>query len=342
MTSIRDVARDVAMSTATVSRALRGLPGVSWDNRNRVLEAAERLGYVPSPSAAGLASGRTWTVAVIVPQVTQWFFGQVILGAEEVLRAAGYDLLLYNLAGDRAARHRVFQTSLLSKRADAVLVLGLRPSAEERHRLAELDRPVTVVGADAPGFFSVRIDDELAGRMATEHLADLGHRRIGYVGCDVETAVDFTAPPVRLAGFRAVVAARGLDDDPDLGDLGDFTVAGGAAAARRLLSLRERPTALFAASDEMAIGALRTARDLGLAVPEDLSVIGIDDHELADFFDLSTVRQPVLEQGRVAAQAVLEQLLPRPSVGAPRELVLPLELVARGSTAPPRREMPGT
>src|SRR3954471_3745911 len=170
MTSIKDVAREVGMSTATVSRALRGLPRVSVDTRERVLDAALRLGYVPSPSAAGLASGQTRTVAVIVPWVTRWFFAAVVQGAEEVLREHGYDLLLYNLAGDPTARHRVFQTSLLTKRVDAVLVLSLKPSPDELARLQALGRPVTIVGADLPGWATVRIDDEDAARTATGHL----------------------------------------------------------------------------------------------------------------------------------------------------------------------------
>src|SRR5262245_38052931 len=124
------------MSTATVSRALRGLPGVSEETRARVMETALRLGYVPSPSADGLASGQTRTVAVIVPSVTQWFVAVVVQGAEEVLREEGYDLLLYNLAGDASARHRVFETNLLTKRVDAVLVLSLKPSPDELDRLA--------------------------------------------------------------------------------------------------------------------------------------------------------------------------------------------------------------
>ena len=157
------------MSTATVSRALRGLPGVSEETRDRVRETARRLGYVPSPSAAGLASGQTRTVAVIVPFVTQWFFAAVVQGAEEELRERGYDLLLYNLAGDAAARHRVFETSLLTKRVDAVLVLSLKPSPDELASLETLDRPVTIVGADLPGWATVRIDDR--ARRAHRHPA---------------------------------------------------------------------------------------------------------------------------------------------------------------------------
>ena len=334
MTGIKDVAREVEMSTATVSRALRGLPGVSDETRTKVMETARRLGYVPSPSAAGLASGQTRTVAVIVPWVTRWFFAAVVQGAEEVLRERGYDLLLYNLAGDESARHRVFETSLLTKRVDAVLVLSLKPSPDELARLEKLGRPVIVVGADVPGWATVRIDDEEAARSAVRHLVELGHRRIAYVGGATEGVLDFTAPVARLAGYCAALADAGLRHDPALEADGEFSVAGGTRAALELLSRPERPTAVFAASDEMAFGVLRTARELGLRVPEDLSVIGIDDHEMAEIFDLTTVAQPVHEQGRVAAQQVLAALAG--SRWVPEQVLLPTRLVVRRTTAAPR------
>ncbi len=335
MSSIKDVAREVEMSTATVSRALRGLPGVTDETRDRVLEAARRLGYVPSPSAAGLATGHTRTVAVVVPMVTQWFFAAVVQGAEEVLRESGYDLLLYNLAGDPAARHRIFETNLLTKRVDAVLILSLKPSPAEVVRLEQLDRPVTIVGADLPGWATVRIDDELAAATATRHLIDLGHRRIGYVGGSTEGVLDFTAPAARSAGFRDTMAAAGMPADPCWEVNGDFTVAGGLRAGRTLLERQDRPTAIFAASDEMAIGVLRAAREAGLRVPEELSVIGIDDHEMASYFDLTTVAQPVHEQGRVAAAQVLGAL-EHPD-WEPEQVILPTHLVVRETTAPPVR-----
>lgn len=333
MTGIKDVAREVEMSTATVSRALRGLPGVSEETRARVMETARRLGYVPSPSAAGLASGQTRTVAVVVPWVTRWFFAAVVQGAEEVLREAGYDLLLYNLAGDERARHRVFGTNLLTKRVDAVLVLSLKPTPEELTQLTGLQRPVTIVGADVPGWATIRIDDGAAARAATCHLTGLGHRRIGYVGGATKGVLDFTAPVARLAGYRAALEAAGLPHDPSLEEDGEFTVNGGNRAGNALLDRPDRPTAVFAASDEMAIGVLRAARELGLRVPEDVSVIGIDDHEMAEIFDLTTIAQPVHEQGRVAAQQVLAALSGEP--WAPEQVVLPTKLVVRRTTAAP-------
>ena len=335
MTSIKDVARDIEMSTATVSRALRGLQGVSDETRERVIESALRLGYVPSPSAAGLASGQTRTVAVIVPMVTRWFFASVVQGAEEVLRERGYDLLLYNLAGDASARHRVFATSLLTKRVDAVLVLSLKPTEEELDRLARLGRPVTIVGADMPGWATVRIDDREAAASATAHLVELGHRRVAYIGGATEGVLDFTAPTARLAGFRCTLEAAGIAPAPELEQDGEFTIAGGARATRTLLGLPDPPTAIFAASDEMAMGVLRAARELGVRVPEDLSVIGLDDHELADYFQLTTVAQPVYEQGRVAATQVLAALTD--DEWRPTQVILPTELVVRRTTAPPAR-----
>jgi DNA-binding LacI/PurR family transcriptional regulator len=298
-----------------------------------VRHTARRLGYVPSPGAAGLASGQTRTVAVIVPFVTQWFFAAVVQGAEAELRSRGYDLLLYNLAGDAAARHRVFGTSLLTKRVDAILVLSLKPSPDELASLESLGKPVAIVGADLPGWATVRIDDELAARTATEHLLGLGHRRIAYIGGSTEGVLDFTAPIERETGYRATLAAAGVPHDPALEANGEFTVAGGMRAAAGLLCLDDRPTAIFAASDEMAIGVLRAARERGLRVPEDLSVIGIDDHEMADFFDLTTVAQPVHEQGRVAAQLVLGAL--GGEDWNPDQVVLPTELVVRRTTARP-------
>jgi DNA-binding LacI/PurR family transcriptional regulator len=343
MTSIKDVAASVGVSTATVSRALRGLPRVSDETRVRVLKAAAELDYVASPSAAGLATGQTRAVGVIVPFVTRWFYGSVIQGAEELLREAGYDLLLYNLGGDQAARDRVFRGHLLRKRVDAVLVLSLTPTDDEVASLARLDRPVAAVGATVDGWASVRIDDVAAARIAMGHLIGLGHRRIGYVGGSLEDQLDFAAPLDRLTGYRDAMAEAALPIDPCWEVVGDFTVRGGLAATRLLLEADPRPTAVFAASDEMAVGAVHAARQAGLRVPEDVSVIGIDDHEMAEFFELTTVAQPVHEQGRLAATLLLEALDEGLDGAAhPRAITVPTRLVVRRTTAPPRSaEAPG-
>ena len=337
MTSIKDVAREVGMSTATVSRALRGMPRVSEATRRKVLEAAERLDYVASPYAVSLASGQTRAVGVVVPFVTRWFYGSVVHGAEELLRGAGYDLLLYNLAGDHDARHRVFSTHLLRKRVDAVLVLALTPTGDEVASLTRLGRPVAIVGGRVSGWSTVRIDDVATARTAMRHLLELGHRRIGYIGGSLENQLDSSAPLDRLTGYRQAMAEAGVSVEREWEVTGDFTVRGGAAAAERLLALRPRPTAIFAASDEMAIGTIRAARGSGLRVPEDLSVIGIDDHEMAELFELTTVSQPAHEQGRLAARLLLDAIQADGSP-EPQTITVPTALVVRGTTAPPERQ----
>lgn len=332
MTSIDDVAREVGMSTATVSRALRGLPRVSQATRDRVIETAQRLGYVPSPHAASLASGRTGTIAIVVPFVTRWFFAMVVDGAEQVLRAQGFDVLLYNLAGDAGTRHRVLQTHVLTKRVDAVLVLGLSPTPLEVDWLTQQKCPVVILGAEVPQWPSVRIDDEVVARTAVGHLIDLGHRRIGYVGSLVDEGLDFATPRARRLAYQEMLAEHGIEHDPVLETEGHFTLGGGREAGHALLDLPERPSAVFCASDEMAIGVLRASRERGVRVPEDWSVIGIDDHEMAPYFDLTTVRQPVSEEGAVAGRHIL-RCLGVATIEEPEHVVLPTELVVRGTTA---------
>jgi DNA-binding LacI/PurR family transcriptional regulator len=335
VTSIRDVARSVGVSTATVSRALRGLPRVSEETRLRVLAAAAELDYVASPNAASLASGQTHAVGAVVPFVTRWFYAGVVQGAEPLLREAGYDLLLYNLGGDVEARHRVFDTHLRRRRVDAVLVLSLTPTEAEIRRLTSLGRPVVLVGSTHPGWGSVGIDDYETARTAMEHLIGLGHRRIAYVGGSLEEQLDFAAPLARLRGYRDSMSASGLDVEPGWEEVGDFTVEGGGRAMRRLLALPDPPSAAFVASDEMAMGALYAARGAGVSVPRDLSVVGVDDHALSELFELTTVAQPVHEQGRLAAGMLLDALAGHASGdGAPGAVTVPTRLLVRGTTGP--------
>ncbi|WP_322768007.1 LacI family DNA-binding transcriptional regulator [Frankia sp. Cr1] len=312
--SIEEVAALAGVSTATVSRALRGLPNVAESTRIRVVAAAAQLLYVASPQASRLASGRTGTVGVVVPYVTRWFFAQIISGAEAVLRAGGLDLLLYNL-GDDAGRARFFDAVPLRKRVDAVLVLCLPLTPMEIEVLQALNVPVVVVGAAVPGFAGVRIDDVAGATVAVRHLINLGHRRIGLIsggatgeGSDDREPMRFTAPTDRRRGYRHALRSAGIPLDSRLEAAGHFTVRGGEQAMAELLSAQAPPTAVFAESDEMAMGALRTLRRAGLRVPDDLSVVGFDGHEMAELFDLTTIVQPVVRQGEIAAQLLLSLL----------------------------------
>jgi DNA-binding LacI/PurR family transcriptional regulator len=334
MSGIKDVAREAGVSTATVSRALRGLPRVSDETRERVLAAAARMEYVASPHAASLAGGQTRTIGVVVPNVTRWFFGSVIHGAEELLRSEGYDVLLYDITGDPEARRRLFSAHLLSKRVDAVMVLAVRPTPEEIASLSKAGSPTVVVGGYVPEWPSIRIDDVLAATTAVQHLIDLGHERIAHVGGtpDPEHAgLELSVPGDRLRGYRQTMAGAGLAIDPAWEVTGDFSALGGLTACRQLLEASNLPTAIFAASDEMAIGATHALRKAGLRVPEDISVVGIDDHELSEYFDLTTVAQPAHELGRLGARILLDALAG--IVHEPAGLVLPTNLIRRRSAA---------
>ncbi len=327
--TIEDVARLAGVSIATVSRALRGLPDVASATRDRVVAAAAELDYIASPFAARLASGRAATVGVVVPFVNRWFFAEVIDTVETALRKAGFDLLLYNL-GDEAGRERFFDVMPMRKRVDAVLVVSLVLSDEEFEALALLGSPVGLLGLERPGFLSSRIDDVRGAQQAVEHLLALGHRRIGLIGGDTDDPMRFTPPLHRRDGYRDALRDAGIDPDPASEVLGYFTIDGGGDATRALLELPDPPTAIFAESDEMAYGALRTIRRANLRVPEDVAIIGFDDQYNAELLDLSTVHQPVAEQAIDISTRLLRAIIDGDV--EPATVVLPTELVVRGST----------
>jgi DNA-binding LacI/PurR family transcriptional regulator len=327
-----DVAARAGVSLATVSRALRGSPEVSAETRSRVLEAATSLSYVVSPAASRLASGRTATVGVVVPFITRWFFAEVVAGLEKGLHQAGMDVLLYNL-GDADGRSRFFDRMPLRRRVDAVVILSLALDGCELDLVTGLGVPVVCVGMQVPGCSSVGIDDIDAARRAVRHLIELGHERIGMLRGAVEPNLGFTVPLDRHEGYLAAMAEAGLDT-AGLTASTPWGPDGGAHAMTELLALPQPPTAVFAESDEMAIGALRTLRRAGLRVPEQMSVIGFDDHDMADLLDLTTVWQGVHQQGATAAEMVLSGLA-HPDA-PPRRVLLPTRLIVRQTTAPPR------
>lgn len=334
--TIHDVADAAGVSTATVSRALRGLDRVSPQTRARVLEVARGLSYVPSPSAASLKSGKTGVVGVIVPFLTRWFFTTLMDGAESCLRQSGYHLLLFNIGSRGTARPQVLDQQLLAKRLDGLLVLSADLDPPEVAMLRDLELPVVTVGLDLRGCDRVGIDDVAAADTAMSHLLTLGHRRVGYIGGNPDHDVHMATAVDRWEGVRRAVQRYDVRVPRDHHVYGDWTVRGGMAAAGRLLDRTAPPTAIMAASDEMGIGVICEARRRGIRVPEQLSVVGIDDHELSFTHDLTTVRQDVPELGRTAAGLLLSRLSGQERRRR-RQVVLPTELVVRGSTAAPHR-----
>ena len=243
------------------------------------------LGYVVSSSASSLASGRTRNIGVLVPFLDRWFFSTVLSGTASALMRRGYDITLYNLTADREQRRSIFETFLRRQRVDGVIAISIELGDEEIERLRELDLPVIAIGGPNPRLSTLTVDDIAVARLATEHLVALGHRDIAHIGASPEFDIDFHIPTQRRQGFEQALADAGIPARPSLYEPADFTIEGGFRAAKQLLGRPgERPTAIFAASDEMAIGALLAARELGYRVPEDLSVVGIDGHELGEFF----------------------------------------------------------
>jgi LacI family transcriptional regulator, repressor for deo operon, udp, cdd, tsx, nupC, and nupG len=329
---IEDVARAAGVSTATVSRALRGLPNVSEATRRRVHAEAARLGYVPTPSASSLATGRTRTIGLLTPWVSRWFFANVIEGAERALRDVGYDVLLHTFVVRRDEPRRRLDPDVLRHRVDGTLVVGLPLDEEEVRSLVGLDRPLAFVGSGPEDQVTVRLDDVATGYAATRHLLDLGHRVVGHVTGVPDLVSSWSPPAERSLGYARALAEAGIDVDPVLSANGDFDVEGGRASTAELLRRRPDVTAVFAASDEMAMGALLAARDLGLRVPEELSVVGVDGHDLGEVVGLTTVAQDAYQQGADAALLLLDMGSGAP---VPGRLTYPTELVRRRSTGPP-------
>lgn len=330
---IEDVAREAGVSTATVSRALRGLPNVSERTRSTVSRAAADLGYVVSRTASTLAGGRTRTVAVVSPYLERWYFSRVVASVEGELRRSGHDALLIGLRQPDEGERDTFEPETLRGRVDAVVVLTIPLTGVELDGLRRLALPTVYVGASVAGSMSVRIDDVAAARAATDHLLQLGHTRIAYVGGDPEQPLNFSTPADRRAGWMAAMREAGLEPEPAYDVPGLFTSAGGLAAGHHLLGLATPPTAVVAASDEMAFGVLAAAHRRGVTVPRELSVVGMDGHDLAPLVGLTTVVQPVDRQGTLAAELVLAALRGE-RARLHEHVVVPVHLVTSATTCP--------
>ena len=346
MTGIKDVADRAGLSIATVSRALSGKANVSAKSRKLAKKAADELGFVPSYHASSLASGRNHNVGLVLPFVDRWYFSSVMEGVSATLLDAGYDLTLYNVGDQAARRQSVLTDFLLRKRLDAVIAVALVLTDDEIQQLLAIHRPIVGIGGALAGASTIRIDDYGLSLLATNHLIQLGHTRIAHMTGDPVLNRDFKLPGVRQAGFKAAIKTAGLPVRPEWVVAADFTIPGAYATARKLLGTgSERPTAVFAASDEMAIGTILAARDFGLRVPEDLSVIGMDGHDLCDVFGLTTIDQDARGQGALAARLLLETFDARSAGDSgsrqrttppdATDLEYPTELVIRTSTAVP-------
>jgi DNA-binding LacI/PurR family transcriptional regulator len=340
MSAIADVARLAGVAKATASRALSGRGYVSEATRLRVVAAAREIGYVASPNAASLVTGRTKSIGVIIPFISRWFFSEILESIEQALLAEGYDMTLYNLPAASAERESVFDYFLARKRFDGVISVGVALSDDEVDRLHRLGRPLVGIGGPIRDVHTIAIDDVAAARLATEHLLSLGHTGIVHIGGDPVDEMDFKVHSLRLTGFYSALRAAGRSIDGCFYP-SEFSMPGGYEVGLAVLGdPRTRPTAIFAASDEIAIGLIVAARELGIQVPADLSVIGIDGHPYAEMFRLTTLEQHPRRQGRLAVSFLLSELqlpMAQEASGQSYLTVLPTNLVIRASTSSPRQ-----
>lgn len=325
--TIREVAARAGVSHQTVSRVINGYERVNPETRSRVENAIHELGYQPNAIARSMAQGRTYTLACLSPNLTDFTFASIIEGAETEARRQGYFLLTAS-APDGETFASLVNQLLASRRTEGLLLIT--PNVEPHQTRLPKYIPAVFVGAD-PGkdwFASVTLDDENAGWVATEHLIQLGHTRIAHItGPILEDS-----SKNRLKGYQAVLSASDIPVDSNLIAEGDWSATSGYQAVHKFLNKGFYFSALFAQNDRMAVGAIRALRDAGKLVPHDVSVIGIDDMPLASYFDppLTTILQDTYRMGREAACSLIH-LIEQPKQAC-RHLHVEPKLIVRQST----------
>lgn len=347
MTTIQELAARTGVSVATVSRALNSSPEVNAETRERILALARELDYTPSAAARTLVRRRSHVVGVILetgpghPDLLHPFFQHVLVGLQHGAGSQGYDLLLFatDEPGDGFGGTHSYVRRAEHHGVGGVVVMGFDGSHPEMRKLVASDVPCMAVDAELGGSRSAYVmsDNRQGGAQAVRHFHDLGHERIATIAGPLRTRPGAD----RLAGYRKELEWLGLEAREDYVIEGDFYDESGYAATRQLLELDEPPTAVFAASDLMAAGALRAANELGVRVPDDLAVIGFDDIALAGLIQpsLTTIRQDMEILGRAAADGLI-QMIEDPEA-APVQVQVPTRLVVRSSCGAKRAPREG-
>jgi LacI family transcriptional regulator, repressor for deo operon, udp, cdd, tsx, nupC, and nupG len=339
---IVDVARLAGVSAATVSRVLSNPDAVKVDKRERVLRAIRKTGYQPNTAARSLRARRSMMVLVFVPSIANSFFSEVLHGLEEALAASGYGLIIANL-DNSAEKEARYVGHVFANQVDGVVLLNGRIPQGSGRSLCMAKVPIVIACEGIPGarYPQVHINNRAASAAVAVHLASLGHRRIAYLAGPPGNVLDVE----RRLGFCEGLMSAGIDPASAVFLPGDFTARSGALAGRQILAMHDKPTAVHAVSDEMAIGFVKATRDGGFVCPKDFSIVGFDGIDFAEFCEpaLSTVRQPRYDIGAIAATQLLQSInaIERGDTGGPNEIrVLPAELLLRDSTRPLRAPTP--
>ena len=325
-TTIKEVAARAGVSVATVSRALNGIGPVRKATYDRVIEAARALRFVPHSGARSLSTRTTHTVGLVLPELHGEFFSEVIRGADLAARGRGYHLIVSGSHSNRDDMTAVVRA--MRGRVDGLLLMSPEVAVDEIVRELPSSMPMVTVNAQTKRFPSITIDNCGGARAVIKHLASLGHRRIAFIGGPAGNA----DAAERLRGYRKSCQSETIACSPELEMSGDFSEESGYAAALDILKLEPRPTAVFAANDAMAVGALFAFRERGLRVPEDIALAGFDDIPIARYVTprLTTVTVAISDLGRRAFEMLLDSIGTKNGRRTPHE-TLPASLVVRES-----------
>ncbi|MCA9962171.1 MAG: LacI family DNA-binding transcriptional regulator [Anaerolineales bacterium] len=327
--TIRDVAKKAGVGVGTVSRVLNDRNAVSEATRQKVLAAIDALEYTPNLAARRLSRGKMMAIGVIVPYFTNPSVVRRLQGVVSVVTGSGYDLVLFDI--EKVEQRADFVRNIPRRQlVDGLLIVSLNPTDEDVEELLQANLPTVLVDANHPELSRVRVDNVFGGYQATRHLLDLGHRRIGYIS-------DFLNDPFnspvrdRLQGYQQALTEAGIAFCSDYHQQGVHSRQQARLMALDMLQLPDPPTAVFAYSDTQAVGVLEAARELGRRVPQDLSIIGFDNIEAAEYLHLTTVQQGLYDSGAKGCQLLLTEMLDPPASAT--EILLPTQIVMRQTTA---------
>lgn len=333
--TIKDVAELAGVSTATVSHVINNTRHVEANTKQSVILAMKELGYQVNSLARSLRSGETKTIGLIVPDASNLFFADIARQIENIGYENGYSVILCNSDND-IEKQRHYINTLIAKQIDGAIFISAGESSEDLEKLANSNIPVVVADRNVPLSLAdvVLLDNEEAGYLAVRHLLELGHRKIGCI----TGPFDISPSMQRVSGYKRALQEYGVSVLEDYIVAGDFTFKGGNTSMGVLLNLENRPTAVFVLNDMMAIGAISTARRFNLQVPQDISIVGFDDIELASAINpsLTTIAQPIQEMAKIAAERLIDKMISGGFDLENEKFLLKAKLIIRESTAPNR------
>jgi len=348
-TTIRDIAQLADVTPGTVSRALNGSPLVKEKTKSRILKIAKELDYSPNLVARRLSTGKTFAIGVVVPFFTRPAVSARLDGVVSILSNSQYDLVIHDIESPKQ-RSIGFQDVLRQERIDGALIVSMPIVHEDINYFRSSKVPIVFIDRKHPDladFNSIIIDDVLGGYEATKYLINLGHRKIGFIGditglltkpetdiLEQDNPFMYTASRDRYEGYKKALSKAGFPISPDYYGEDQHGYREARELAFQMLKLNDPPTAIFAASDIQAFGVIQAARNLGLSIPEDLSVIGFDDIQAAELMELTTTRQLLFESGRKGVELLLQAI--NSNRAEHITITLPTELVIRNTTAPPK------